>query len=321
MPFEWREIDVSFDTCFALTQMKRSGIWILIITVAIVAGGAAGWRVYRARHSQQLIVAHADARLPAPMPDAPRVRGLLFAELQPVALTNCTVKRFGERHDGGYLLCANLLKSVQSGYSYGISGYDGWGCEISRTLNVQVHQYDCFNPQEPVCRGGKTTFHEECVAGEPSTDGAGRRFDTPEHQFTKNGDAGRHLVMKIDVEGAEWNTFLETPDSVLEHIDQLAVEFHGVDKPQYVDVVRKLKRLFYIANLHFNNYSCSTRTAPFPAWAYEVLFVNKQLGVSDRSGNRPVLNAANAPNNPKAADCQVPVASRANVDSGRPPGH
>lgn len=302
--------------------MKRSGIGFLVVVLAIVAVAAAGWRVYRVRHPQQAIAAPAEtAPAPVRIPDAAQVREALFAELQPVTLTNCTIKRFGERHDGGYLLCANLLKNVKAGYSYGISGYDGWGCAISRTLKVQVHEYDCFNLQQPACRGGETVFHEECVAGEPSTDDAGRRFETPEHQFTKNGDASRHLVMKIDVEGAEWNTFLETPDSVLEHIDQLAVEFHGVDKPQYVDVVRKLKRGFYIANLHFNNYSCSTRMAPFPAWAYEVLFVNKHLGVAARSETRPALNAANAPNNPDRADCQVPVALRENAVTGKAPGH
>jgi hypothetical protein len=174
---------------------------------------------------------------------------------------------------------------------------------------VPVHQYDCFNLQAPVCKGGKTTFHGECVAGERSTDSAGRLFETPEQQFAKNGDDARHLVMKIDVEGAEWNTFLKTPDSVLERIDQLAVEFHGADKPHYLDVVKKLKRIFYIANLHFNNYSCSSRMPPFPAWAYEVLFVNKTLGLADPSGKRPVFSRANAPNNPEIADCQTPDAS------------
>ena len=51
-------------------------------------------------------------------------RQVLFDMLQPVALTNCRLERFGETHDGGYLMCANLLDAVQSGYSYGISGYD-----------------------------------------------------------------------------------------------------------------------------------------------------------------------------------------------------
>ena len=70
---------------------------------------------------------------------------MLFAELQPVKVTNCELARYGEPHDGGYMACRNLLSNVRSAYSYGISGYDGWGCEISTELKVPVHQYDCFN--------------------------------------------------------------------------------------------------------------------------------------------------------------------------------
>src|SRR5580658_6748954 len=68
-------------------------------------------------------------------------RRAYFEMLQPVALTNCELERFGEPNDGGYLMCGNLLGRVQSGYSYGISGYDGWGCDISTKFRVTVHQY------------------------------------------------------------------------------------------------------------------------------------------------------------------------------------
>ena len=71
---------------------------------------------------------------------AQRARDVLFAELKPVKLLNCELARFGEPHDGGYLVCANLLGDVGAAYSYGISGYDGWGCEVSTRLKVPVHQ-------------------------------------------------------------------------------------------------------------------------------------------------------------------------------------
>lgn len=74
----------------------------------------------------------------------------------------------------------------------------------------------------------------------------GRVFDTPEAQIARNGDAGQHLVVKIDVEGAEWETFLNTPEAVLDRVDQLAVEFHGTNRPHSTDVLAKLKRIFYI---------------------------------------------------------------------------
>jgi hypothetical protein len=273
-------------------------VWVVVAIALCVAGGV-GWRLLRPRTSEQPIIVHAKG----PSPND-RLRQSLFAQLQPVALTNCELKRFGEANDGGYALCANLLGSVQAGYSYGISGYDGWGCQVSRELKIRVHQYDCFDLHEPVCPGGATTFHAECVAGKRSTDESGRVFETLEKQIAKAGDAGHHLVVKMDVEGAEWETFLQAPDTVFEQIDQLVVEFHGANRQRFVDAIGKLKRFFYIANLHFNNYSCTTGMEPFPSWAYEVLLVSKRLGVPDRSGKRPDMSAVNAPNNPKVPDCQ-----------------
>lgn len=267
--------------------LKRTALWLVILVVSLVAAVAYG-SIRRERWYR----------------NAPEGRRqALLEELQPVALANCELKRFGEPNDGGYLLCANLLNDVQSAYSYGISGYDGWGCHISRQLTVKVHEYDCFNLQAPVCDGGSLVFHPECVAGNRSTDSDGRLFDTPESQIARNGDAGRNLVVKMDVEGAEWDTFLTMPDSVLDRIDQLAVEFHGANGSQFKEVIDKLKRKFYIANLHFNNYSCARSNWPFPAWAYEVLLVSKRVAVLAR-GTRAQYSPLNAPNKPDAYDCQ-----------------
>ena len=237
-----------------------------------------------------------------------QAREALFAELQPVKLRNCELERFGETNDGGYLLCGNLLKDVGSAYSYGISGYDGWGCNVSVRLSVFVHQYDCFNTTKSLCPGGKPVFHAECVAGRQSVDDERRRFDSLQNQFARNGDAANHLVVKMDVEGAEWDSILQTPDEVLARIDQLVFEFHGVrDTARYMKVIGKLKRTFEIVHLHFNNYSCVAGVAPFPAWAYEVTMVNKRLAEVDREGKATLPNALDAPNLPGVPDCQTPA--------------
>ncbi len=154
---------------------------------------------------------------------AARHRRELFAAIQPVRLANCGFQRFGEAGDGGYLLCGNLLGGARSGYSYGIAGYDQWGCDVATRLGVRVHQYDCFDLRRPACSGGRTVFHEECIGGSRRLE-AGRSFDTLEHQISKNGDADGDLVVKMDVEGAEWESLLGARDAVLQRIDQLAVE-------------------------------------------------------------------------------------------------
>jgi len=150
-------------------------------------------------------------------------------------------------------------------------------------------------------------FHEECVAGAPATT-EGRRFETLQHQFEKNGDGAARVVVKMDVEGAEWNALLKAPDAVLRQIDQLAIELHSTGEDQRtIDVVMRLKQFFYIASLHFNNMSCQAGIAPLPAHAYEVLFVNKRLGVPGGAGQGGPPWGLLAPNVVEWKDCQAPA--------------
>src|SRR5436309_15871325 len=175
-----------------------------------------------------------------------KLREAILAELQPVALKNCTLKRFGSANDGGYLMCENLVEPLDAGYSYGVGRNDDWGCEVSRRYHVPVHEYDCFDPARPTCNGGTFVFHDECV-GDRTGYRESRFFDTLENQIRKNGnlpEAGRpaRLIIKMDIEGGEWETLLAAPDELLASIPQIAMELHGFDDPRIVEVLRKLKR-------------------------------------------------------------------------------
>ena len=274
--------------------MSRRGRWV-IAAVVVAAGVGAGttWRALAP-----------DA--PAAEDPAALVRKALWFELQPVSVEGCTLERFGERGDGGYLLCGNLLDGVTAGYSYGISGYDGWGCEVATKQQVPVHQYDCFNLTRPAC-AATTVFHEECVGSATATT-EGRRFDTLQRQLAANGDGAAHVVMKMDVEGAEWDAFLTAPYDVLARVDQLVVEFHGTDQRRFLTAVRRLKQYFLVANLHMNNHSCDPAQAPFPAWAYEVLFVSRRLAAPGPAPSpAPGAQPLDAPNSDTVADCQTPL--------------
>src|SRR5262245_18784536 len=176
------------------------------------------------------------------------LREAILAELQPVALKNCTLKRFGSANDGGYLMCENLIEPLDTGYSYGVGTNDDWGCEVSRRYHVPVHEYDCFDPARPTCEGGRFVFHNECV-GDRTGYRASHFFDTLENQIGRNGDAGRHVLIKMDIEGWEWESLSGTPDELLASVPQLAMEMHGYDDPRILEVIRKLKRDFYLVNL------------------------------------------------------------------------
>jgi hypothetical protein len=255
---------------------------MILIATAVVIIGVASYSVVRPR----------------------LVRRELFAVLKPTKLANCNLRRYGSSHDGGYLMCENLVSNAQAAYSYGIDGRDEWGCEVSRQLQKVVHEYDCFNLTRPICERGTFQFHEECVGGEASVK-EGRRFDTLSGHLARNGDSGKHLIVKMDVEGAEWASLWATPDSIFARIDQLVIEFHGTDRATFVDTVEKLKRHFYVVHFHANNVACIPGFDPFTSWANEVLLVNKSVGILDASGGTPALpNVLDAPNNPSRPDCQ-----------------
>ena len=258
-------------------------VWLLIaviLVLVVVAGATSGVSAWR------------DAR-------ARRARQALLNALQPVALENCELARFGSAYDGGYLLCANLFANLKVAYSYGIGPNDDWGCDLATRYQVPVHQYDCFDPARPSCSTGQTIFHDECI-GAQATTVDGRTFNTLAQQLATHGDQG--VIVKMDVEGAEWASLVATPEAVLDRIDQLPMEMHGYDAAMILPVVEKLKRTFYVVNLHFNNRACDEEAAPLPARAYQVLLVNKRLGVL---GGRPATpSPLNAPDVPALPECQ-----------------
>ncbi len=295
-----------------LMMTRRRLVIAAAIVIAVVLGAVIRNQV-KVYHGRQARAALMRERHPVETEPAAVVaqRQALFDLLQPIALANCEMDRFGEANDGGYLMCGNLLAGARSGYSYGISGYDDWGCQVSKAIDAPVHQYDCFDTTRPTCLFGDTVFHEECVGATTETID-GRRFDTVDNQFVGNGDGAKRIVMKIDVEGAEWDTLLAIPDATLGRIDQLAVEFHWseddnfnwIHDDKHQRVVRRLKQFFEIAHLHFNNASCVDDLLPFPSFAYEVLFVSKRLAVADPDGKAGGPHPLDAPNNAWRPDCQ-----------------
>ena len=237
-----------------------------------------------------------------------QLRESLFEALRPVQITNCEPQRFGSQNDGGYVLCGNLLKTAGpsfAAYSYGIAGVDDWGCAVAGELGVPVHQYDCFETRVNACAGGALhLFHAECIGPAAETID-GRPFDTLANQIQENGDSSKRIVLKLDVEGSEWESLRTAPDATLQAIDQIAIEFHGIEDPSYVEAAQRLSQFFYVANIHANNHVCLPGFDPFTGTVFEALLVNKRIAVVDPAITPRVPSIADAPNNPERPDCQL----------------
>jgi hypothetical protein len=57
------------------------------------------------------------------------------------------------------------------------------------------------------------------------------------------------MIIKMDIEGGEWESFLAAPDELLASIPQLAMEMHGFDDPKIVEAFCKLKKNVLFVNV------------------------------------------------------------------------
>merc|ERR1719174_2147334 len=142
-------------------------------------------------------------------------------------------ERIGESHDGGYVTCTDGLdKGLVGALSYGINGFDGWGMAVADRYKIPLNEYDCTNNKEPaVCKGCEVHFHNECIL---DADGdAQDKFKTLSEQLEDSGNmnvADRSLLLKIDVEAAEWKIFAEEPVENMRKFREIVVEYHWINK-------------------------------------------------------------------------------------------
>jgi len=175
----------------------------------------------------------------------------------------CTkYERWGEPNDGGYIMCADGLdKGLVGAYSYGINGFDGWGMEVASRFHIPLNEYDCTNSKQPVvCAGCHVNFHSQCIL---NNNGEHKyNFATLTQQLKDSGNANaadRSLLLKIDVEAAEWKVFAEEPVENMRKFREIVAEYHWIGQEYnhdlYLQAVKKIEQAgFAVTHLHGNNY-------------------------------------------------------------------
>lgn len=184
---------------------------------------------------------------------------------------SCPLQRYGSSGDGGYLLCDLQNTTMAAAYSFGIDGRDEWGQEVAACTGATLFQFDCFNTTGAECRGQKmcppTNFRAECLSA------PGCFFDKPsgslQQHFWRNHVGGFHpyavadrsLLLKVDIEGFEWDVFATAEPQLLLKFSQIVVEFHfpflRIPIPESFHLVhqkalKNLLSLFVVVHVHPN---------------------------------------------------------------------
>jgi hypothetical protein len=208
-------------------------------------------------------------------------------ELQPYDIQDSDRIRIGTPDaDGGYVLLNRRLEDINVLYSYGVaenSDFEEMFCKKYRAI---ARLYDHTVNEAPIKRDF-IDFHKEGVGPEKNED-----CNTLESHIAQNEDNNKKLILKMDVEGAEWDVLLQTPIATLELFEQIVIEIHWLhsDGQNYngknllkpimnkkTDVLKKLNSLFYLYHVHAVNFSPFFYIDRFKLpQALELTFVNKK---------------------------------------------
>ena len=101
---------------------------------------------------------------------------------------------------------------------------------MSTRTNTTVHQYDCIVDAQPKCEPPcSSIFHKECLSHFKLQGERYMKADTLKAHLRQNGHANATqgtLLLKADVEGAEWEIFSRLSLRDLRKFHQVVMELH-----------------------------------------------------------------------------------------------
>lgn len=213
--------------------------------------------------------------------------------------------RIGRDNDGGYVMLKDFSPNTHA-YSFGIADDVSWDAAIAE-MGLKVYMYDHTIGNSP--RNFKNgTFYSIGISGKDSADGNVLSIRTI---LEKSGDIQKKdLLLKMDVEGAEWEFILETPSCILENFAQMTFEFHGLlnkNKQELViEALAKLNKTHQVIWVHGNNakhaYNAKGLILPY---LLEATYVSKKKYEFDDYESYIVPGRLDMPNIPRRSDLEL----------------
>jgi hypothetical protein len=164
-------------------------------------------------------------------------------DLRPFDVVGGEMKRYGRAEDGGYVIYDNPLGATHI-LGYGVDKDVSFENELTEAWNVNAHVFDHTIDEVPQT-GPRVTYIKEGIGAED----APPLFSLENHvkRFVPDGS---NFVLKMDVEGAEWEVLMNAD---LSRVSQLIVEFHDLQDHLSFELFKKLNETFYLVHIHGNN--------------------------------------------------------------------
>jgi hypothetical protein len=180
----------------------------------------------------------------------------------PMSLRGLREVRIGGNNDGGYIMREFLPSEIDGALSIGIGSDVSWDLHVS-SLGISVDMFDPTIKKLPrKVPGGR--FHR---VGIGPLDSKGSKYVSISKLRENAGlNTATNIILKLDVEGAEWAALRNLPDHELERYSQIVIEMHHLSRivendfyQSVIEVLTSLNSGHIPIHLHANNYSPLTK--------------------------------------------------------------
>ena len=172
-------------------------------------------------------------------------------KISPVKNKMC---RLGRHGDGGYVM-ADAFRQGGIAYSFGINDDVSWDEDMAKR-GYDVYMYDHTIETLPYERS-EFHFYRCGIMSIPSVS---PHMETLENLLHNNCHMNvNNMILKMDVEGVEWEVLASIDENILARFDQIVLEYHGLltadgemEKLIY-SALSKINSTHKLIHLHGNN--------------------------------------------------------------------
>jgi FkbM family methyltransferase len=222
--------------------------------------------------------------------------------LEPKKVVDHNKTRVGSVHDGGYVQVDDL-EGISHALSFGVSDNDSWDLAMAEA-GIPVEQFDHSVDKAPSSHP-LLHFHRKMISVDVRVETATLPDLAAEHsKLSTTPD----LILKMDIEGCEWEVFDQAPEATLSKFSQIMCEFHDLSRLTNFEfrararrVFEKLDKYFAPVHIHGNNCRmlCNVSNIPLPD-VLEITFASRGRYFFEESNETypTPLDAQNDPNRP-----------------------
>ena len=174
----------------------------------------------------------------------------IYKLLKPKSILGKHKVRIGDNKDGGYILL-NDFDNIKIAYSFGISNEISFDKNLA-DKNIDIFMYDHTIERLPF---QNKRFHWKKIALTGKIEKE-NNMKTLNELIKENGHTNeKNMILKMDIEGEEWNIFSDISTDILTQFKYILIEFHFSDKivEKYLKVFTKINLSHQIFHLHCNN--------------------------------------------------------------------